>query len=553
MRYRPTYFLLSFLLLFFCGRLPGQILQNKPDVTISYGDHLVIGVLSDKKFDLNPFQITSPIHEEIIQMIYGYGLTKIPDKVVNPPDLIARYIETDDARIWRMVLERNINFQNGRRLSNDDVVFTFEVVKKHGGFNLNRKLDFSNLKSVSIKGDLEIIFELYEPDKSFNLKIADIPILSRSYYQGLLKFGYEYFNERKPLGMGPFEFETQAENMLTLKSSPFYYSGQPFLDRIKLQFFDDEQELIDALVNGDVDYIELPDENNARSIYDLMGSRIVVFGIPRTEVQVTVMLFNVKSFPLSQSEVRQAIYAAVNRRQIVDRFISSTAEVANTLVPASSPHYKKSLFNRYGKNLEYDPEVALRMLRRAGWRPNQQNLMARNNRPLSFKLLFSQNSELEANIARSITIDLSELNIQVQPTPVLPFEKKERLENSDYQAMIYTYTYHPEYLSDAVEKFYFEVLGARQRVPNYQNGYMDGFFKLVEDKKNFRENSFDRLQTFARDEMPAVFLFFQKQILIGLSNRFYEFRSTFQNGPDFFYRMNPIDTWFVPKEKQKYK
>ena len=521
--------------------------QPAEENTASFGDQMVFGVISERDFELNPFQIKSPLEEEIIQMIFGYGLTKRADKVLNPQSLIERSIASRDNRVWRMTLERNINFHNGSNLRNVDVQFTFELLKKYGGCNLNRQLDFSNLKSVSGNGDLEVVFELHEPDKEFGNKLADIPIISSVYYAPAMEKGYAVFRQQRPMGMGPFRFETRREDTIMLSYSPFYYKGRPFLDRVKISFFPDEQTLIDALVIGEVDYLELPDLNMARSLVDLLGTRMAVFGIPRTEIKFSSLLFNLNRFPLSEPEVREAVYRSINRRQIVERYLKDTGSLANTMLKESNPYYERSL---YGD--DYNPEEALALLRRNGWRLNSQNLLQKNGRPLTFKLYFSRNSELETEIARAITIDLAELHINVQPEPVLLRDKPGLIAESDYQTMLYAYSYDPQYIPEAIEEFYGKVLGATQKVPNYQNYYITDLLELIKAKRSLQKNLYKRFQTFIREDMPAVFLYFDDRIIVGLDKRFQDSRATFKDQDYFYYRMNPIENWFVPREKQKY-
>lgn len=522
--------------------------QPAGENTASFGDQMVFGVISERDFELNPFHISSPIEEEIIQMVFGYGLTKRADKVLNPRSLIERSIASRDNRTWRMILERNINFHNGSNLRNIDVQFTFELLKKYGGWNLNRKLDFSNLKSVSGNGDLEVVFELYEPDKEFGNKLADIPIISSVYYAPAMEKGYAVFRQQRPMGMGPFRFETRREDTIMLSYSPFYYQGRPFLDRVMIRFFPDEQALIDTLVNGGVDYLELPDLNMARSLVDLLGTRMAVFRIPRTEIKFSSLLFNLNRFPLSEPEVRQAIYRSINRRQIVERYVKDTGSLANTVLKESNPYYERSL---YGDD-DYNPTAALELLRRSGWRLNSQNLLQKNGRTLSFKLYFTRNSELETEIARAITIDLAELHINVQPEPVLLRDKPGIIAQSNYQAMLYAYSYDPKYTAQAIEDFYNQVLGATQKTPNYQNYYITDLLELIKEKRSLQKNLYKRFQTFIREDMPAVFLYFDDRIIVGLDKRFQDSRATFKDQDYFYYRMNPIENWFVPREKQKY-
>lgn len=447
-----------------------------------------------------------------------------------------------------MVLKRNITFHNDIDLRNSDVKFTFELVKKFGGFNLSRQFDFSNLKSISISGDLEVIFELFRADEEFNEKLADIPIISERHYGNAMRDGYSIFSKKIPNGMGPFVFEFQTENVLSLVYHSDYYSGRPFLNEVKIQFFRDERALVDAWVNGDVDCIELPDRVTMDRIRQLMERKIVVFGIPRWEEKLHNMLFNINHFPLSEPEVRKAIFMALNRESMVNRFMKDVGSVTNMLFRETSPYYEKSLYKD-----KYNPKEALNTLQKKGWQYNRRTLMMeKDNRPLSFKLYFARNSELELNIARAIKIDLAEININVQPVPVNITAKDSLLTSTNYESMLYTYSYDSRYLFEAFENFFYNILGAGQRPPNYENRYLNRLFTLVQDKEDQYKNLYQRFQTFAVREMPSIFLFFDEKVLIGVDSRFQQYRTIVQENRRSYFRLNPIENWFVPKELQKY-
>lgn len=525
--------------------------QPPAKFTESFGDELHIGILYENEIDFNPFQSPVPAHKEIMELIYGYGLTKTPGKTLNPPGLIERYITNPakkDMRVWRILLDRNINFHNGINLRNTDVKFTFDLVKRQGGFILNRAFDFSNIKSISTSGDLEVVFELNRADENFGAKIADIPIISEDYYKAAMSQGYQVFSYKRPMGMGPFVFESQEANIISLRYHPHYYSGRPFLDGIKIYLFHDEQELVEGLVNGQVDYIEFPDRTTMYRILELMAGRIVVFSVPRPETKVYTMLFNLNRFPLSEPEVRRAILLTLNRPEMVERFMQDVGKVAHTILPETNPYYERSLYKD-----EYNPQEAVQILQNAGWQLNRQSgILEKDGQPLSFKLYFTHNSFLEESIARTIKVDLAELNINVEPVPILPGERNAYLERSNYMAMIHAYSYDPQYLFRAFDEFYFEILGARQKVGNYQNHYLTRLFGLVREKEEMHKNIYQRFQTFVDKEIPAIFLFFDERILIGVNKRFQDYRSIYQDNRRFFYRMNPIENWFVPKDLQKY-
>lgn len=524
--------------------------QRGVDVTETFGDRLVIGMVSAPLNEINPFSISTSYQQEIVNLIFGYGLLQKPGKYAITSSLLDRLVyDTPQAnnRVWRVVLNRNIIFQDGSLLLNSDVKFTYDLVKKYGGNIFNRRLDLRNIKNISVEGDLEVKFELYKPETNFYETLNDIPILSREYYSSAMDEGYSVFEERTPMGIGPFSLEFHNTTAINLKYHQRYFSGRPFLEDIHIEFFENDEQLIDAFTNKNVDYIEIKDKITAERLHELMGSNIIVFGIPRPNKKVYFILANLNKSPLSDLNVRQAIQLSINRNEISNKF--DFKEIAKTLFDSDNPHYFKTAF----KDEEYNPVVASQILRNSGWIRNQKTgMLEKNGRPLNIKLCFSQNSFLEESIARSLKISLGELNINLQPIPVQPFGKGDLVKNGEFDLLILSYTYDPQYVFEAVEQFYFDILKGNLLNPNYQNSYLDQLINLSYRDKNIKQNLYQRFQYYLKKELPVFFLFFDQRIIVAVNSRFRNFRTTFREGDRIYIRMAPFENWFVPKILQRY-
>jgi ABC-type transport system substrate-binding protein len=524
--------------------------QQKINVTESFGDRLVIGMIAEPSYQLNPYQITSSSQLELVNMVFGYGLLQKPGKYAISSSLLDRIIydtERSNNKIWRIVLNRNIVFHDGSLLLNSDVKFTYDLLKKYGGSILNRRIDLQNIKNVSINGDLEVVFELYKSDPAFYEKFSDIPIISREYYESAMAIGYSIFSEKPPMGLGPFSFNSRSNNELNLKYHQLYFSGRPFLGDINIKFFENEEQVIDALANKNVDYIEIEDRITAQRLHDLMGSNIIVFSVPRPNNKVYFILANLRRLPLSDVNVRKAIELSINRDEISDKF--DFKEIARTLFDSQNPHYFKNAF----REDEFNPALASQILRNSGWRPDQKTgILQKNNEFLDLKLSFAKNSFLEENIARTLKISLGDLNINLQPIPVLQAQKEEILKKGGFDLMVMSYTYNPQYLFDAVEQFYFDILKGNLSDPSYQNSYLDQLINLSYRDKSIQEKLYQRFQYYLKREVPAFFLFFDQRIIVAINSRFHNFRTTFRENDRFYMRMAPLENWFVPKVLQKY-
>lgn len=524
--------------------------QQHINVRESFGDRLVIGVVAESEFDINPFRIETSYQKELANLIFGYGLLQKPGKHAINFNLLDRLVydsDRHDNKVWRVVLNRNAVFHDGSLLLNSDVKFTYDLIRKYGGYIFNRRLDLSNIKEVSLEGDLEVKFELHRADPNFYEKLNDIPIISRRYYATAMQVGYDIFAEKPPMGIGPFAFEFQNKTAVNLKYHPRYLLGRPFLDDIRFELFDDEEQLIDALTNKSVDYIEIQDRITAKRLHDLMGNNIIVFTVPRPYKKVYFILANSKKFPLSELSVRRAIGLALNKEEMSRKF--EINEIAHTLLDTDNPHYFKTLF----RDEQYNPMLSSQILRNAGWNSNRRTgILEKGGQVLNLSLLFAKNSFFEESVARSLKISLAELNINLQPVPVLQSQKNELIKSGKYELIISSYTYDPQYLFEAVEQFYFEILKGNLADPNYHNRNIDQLISHTYRDRNVQENLFQRFQLYLSRDVPVFFLFFDQRIIIAINSRFHNFRTTYRENNRQFLRLSPFENWFVPKALQRY-
>ena len=73
---------------------------------------------------------------------------------------------------------------------------------------------------------------------------------------------------------------------IILSSHPHFVFDSPFLNRIVFKFFDNEQQLIDNFIQGNVDFIEVKDLVTAQRLHQILRERIKIFSTPRPEKKV---------------------------------------------------------------------------------------------------------------------------------------------------------------------------------------------------------------------------------------------------------------------------
>ncbi len=518
----------------------------------AFGDRLRIGLIGKPPLYFDPYRIDDVESLQINRLIYGPGLIQLPDRFGNSPQLVDKYVVPvgNNAKDldWKFILKRNIIFQNGLPLRNSDVLFTFRMLKKWGGHILNRKINFSNVKYIRVNGDLEVQFILKRKDPNFLWKLTDIPILSQSRYQSIKKYGFEYLKEVVPMGCGPFRYQHSNDHEVSLIYHPHYAFGRPFLNGVSFIFFENEQELIDNFIRGNIDLIEIKDKNTAQRLNQVLRKEITIFATPRPERKVYFIQFNLNRFPFKNPQDRIAIRRSINKEEIVEKLNPQNGGVAYSIVHQDHPYFYEKL-----KKEKYHPGLSLKMLSENGWKMDRtRGILVKKNKQFNFELIFEQNSQLEESLARLIKIHLAEIGINVHPKPVDRNTKKMLISTNNYTAIINSYSYFEENLFEGIQVFYEKVLKNADAQTNYQSLALERLLKIGATTPDPAKQLIQRLQIILNQDTPVVFLFFDEKIIYAVHNRFKEIRVTFMDGESFYHRLNPFENWFVPKPLQKF-
>jgi ABC-type transport system substrate-binding protein/ABC-type transporter Mla subunit MlaD len=335
----------------------------------SHGGELRVGYVNyDYKLDpayannLRDGELASNAFEGLLRMGYGTGLI---------PALAHEWTISVDSRVYTFRLRPNATFHNGRKVTAQDVVFSWHRA-------LSPKLDnegkwflgwvegvdeYMAGKAGSILGlkapdDRTVEVTLKEPLAFFLSMLAgpEAAILPK-----------EAVDERtlrmvKPVGTGPFSVASATPNEVVFERHRTYYQqGIPYVDRLVMDYSSrSEEELAGLLREGRVhltpafsnDYLEklLSDpfwENHAESTV-LLSTMVVSL---RNDLS-----------PTSIKELRQAMNYAVDREEFVSQYKHSKATPAKGILPPGILGYKADRRGYY-----HDPEKARWLLNKAGF------------------------------------------------------------------------------------------------------------------------------------------------------------------------------------------
>jgi peptide/nickel transport system substrate-binding protein len=274
-------------------------------------------------------------------------------------DLAESYTISDDNKQYTIKIKNNVSFHNNDKLTADDILFTFELIKNpdyHSPF----QSEFANVKAEKID-DYTIKFTLSEPYAPF-LDLLSFGILPKNIWknvnpQSILLFEFNL----KPIGSGPYKFKSLIKNKdgdlkeyhLTLNDN--YYGQKPYIKNIIFKFFVDYIEAVKTLGDNQVNGLSyLPYDNNS----DLIAKNSLSIN-QLTRPQIVSIFFNKeKNKAYNDKATRIALSQAIDKEKLVNDVFSGAAKVADSPIPESNFAYNDQL-----KKYDFNPGAAADILR----------------------------------------------------------------------------------------------------------------------------------------------------------------------------------------------
>ena len=228
---------------------------------------------------LNPFNVLSGSAAQGLQgNVFQPLMARNPDEPFTLYGLVAKSVETNEARSFvTFHLDPLAQFSNGEKITPDDVLFTFNLLKARG--RPQYRLAFSLVRSAIKADESSVRFDLAgAEDRELPLILALMPVLSRS---GIDVKSFDSADLAFRLGSGPYVIgDVDPGRSLVLKRNPLYWArdlpsqrGQFNFDEIHIEYFRDGAAMFEAFKAGTLDYREENNPSRWQTGYQFPGVR----------------------------------------------------------------------------------------------------------------------------------------------------------------------------------------------------------------------------------------------------------------------------------------
>ncbi len=327
------------------------------EIKPAFGGSFAEGVMGYPQF-INPiYGDISDVDRDLVQLIFA-GLMKYDSSGKIIPDLIKEYKILEKGKIFEIYLKENVLWQDGEKLTADDVIFTIETIQ-NPDYKSPLRAAWVGVEGEKIS-EFTLRLKLKNPSAVF-LENLTLKILPRHIWQDIQPESFPlsvYNNLLNPVGSGPYKLKKIKQDKLgyikslTLEENIQYFGEKPKIKEIVFYFYNTEENLIKTAKRGDLQAFSIIDPENSE-LFEKKGFNLHLFSLPR----YFAVFFNPdKSEVLANDKVRQALNYGTNKEEIVETVFGNKGEVANSPILPEIYGFKKPT-KIYGFNIEKAKEI----------------------------------------------------------------------------------------------------------------------------------------------------------------------------------------------------
>lgn len=515
-----------------------EYLKNTKEVAAYKGEYAE-GLVGQPRF-INPvLSQTNDIDSDLSALIFS-GLMKLDEKGNLVPDAAEKFEIGNDKLSYTFYLKKNIKWHDDRNLTSDDVIFTLQTIQNKD-FNSPLRTNWKGVRAE----------KLDEYSLKFTLKNAYAPFLNNLTFGILPKHLWEFIGSGnfplaeynlKPIGSGPYKFRMLSKdksgkiNSIELASNDNYYFKTPYIKKIVIKFYENENEAVSAFNKKEIKGIGYVSPDSKKMIMDNENTSIRRLNIPR---YFAIFFNQTKSKTLSDKIVRTALANALDRDKLINEIYEGNGIKTDSPIPSqllgSNPDVK---------TYDYSSNDAKNALEAAGWQDKDgDGIREKEDVKLSFTLVTTDWPEtVEASLILKDMWEEIGASVDIKNLGVNDLQN-DYIKSRSYEALLFG-----EILNYDPDPFAFWH-SSQKKDPGlnfslYDNAEMD---KLLEDAR--QETSLDRkaekykkFQEVVTEDIPAIFLYSPYYLYIQNNN----VRGTNLNNivvPS--NRFNNVEDWYV--------
>lgn len=379
----------------------------------------------------NPFLGIEVESYEMWALTYDYLVDFAVDDLSIQPSLASEWETSDDGLTWTFTIRDDVSWSDGEPLTADDIAFTYGRVLGKGPESATWSSWLAGVTEVTAPDPTTVVMTLERPNSV--LPMVPIPIVPEHVWADVTgdemkSFAAEPTDGQPVVGSGPFRLVegTAGGSTYRFEANPDYWKGAPHVDEVVFRVFKSEDPAVQALIKGEVDYVEGISALQVKSLEgrdgilaqnaDSPGFDEISFNAGSVDLETGESIGNPNPAVLDPA-FRFALGLALDRQQLVDKVYQGAGQPGSTIVP---PGYETYHWEPPADDLAHDPERAAELLDEAGYTVGDDGLRTLpDGSPIGTLRLFARSdSATSTDVMTFFKEWLADLGIESELTTV---------------------------------------------------------------------------------------------------------------------------------------
>ncbi|GLZ29207.1 peptide ABC transporter substrate-binding protein [Lentzea sp. NBRC 105346] len=295
------------------------------------------------------------------------------------PWLATKFDWSDNYRKLTLTIRDGVTWSDGKPLTAEDVAFTFELLKKNAGLNIEG-VQYGDIAAAGNQVTLGFAKSQFVNQK----KILEQFVVPKHVWSAIANPTTE--TVKNPVGSGPYVLKSFTPQAVTLTVRDSYWQELPKVKEFRYTSFSDNNAQTTALATGAAEwsFVFIP---NHQAVYTSKDPKNHKLWFPPV-LGVHGLWFNTKSKPWDDPALRRAANMVVNRDDIFTQgeagyFYPKVDNITGIPTPAGdsfiAPQYKD-------KKVTVDVEGAKKLLTGAGYSYDGTTLKGKDGQPVAITL-----------------------------------------------------------------------------------------------------------------------------------------------------------------------
>ncbi|MDH6502669.1 ABC transporter substrate-binding protein [Streptomyces sp. SAI-149] len=349
------------------------------------------------------------------------------------PWLAKSWDVNSDATTFTFHLRSGVTFSDGSELTAQVVKDNFDAVPKLGALGTLAQGYLSGVKSTSVVDPLTVKVTFKQPNAQF-LQATSTHTLGIESSASVKKTPQQKCTEGV-VGSGPFVLKQYVQNQsITLAkrtgydwgSSLWSKKGEAYLDKVVFKVVPEAGVRAGSLQSGQVDAISSVGRANEAA---LKGGQVTLLRRANPGVVFGLGLNNSRPL-LKDTKVRQAILAAIDRKQIADTVFPTGTQPATSVLAHTTPDYTD-----LSTDLSFDSAKAKSLLDGAGWKEGSDGIRVKDGKKLRLTITWFPNAATNQPALELVQQQLKAVGIDVVLQQRQVSEFATTVQSSDFEVV----------------------------------------------------------------------------------------------------------------------